>query len=297
MRKQKLCAEDFFYQLQHTELTAAADTLAGKTQKALVSCQHQSSLPEQSRRFPILTTAVDEQSQGSGRMELPSQPQPHGAPLQTQRRPPYLGGGRAACSPSSKSGDGVPGGNSWLSLPDCPQALRKVLLPLAGCCSLDEFGKGKKTRQGWAQQNQQPEPGAGTRCPPERILPAVQAGSSGRSERNGSTGLLTCIQALLQYLLFPESRRQIVKGRARTCLPHCNVHKKQGGARCAAPDPSAGPCPQQDECCGAPSVLLSQPEETHRKPGHASTCSCWHILPTTCRGCIHEKCSGWGHYR
>lgn len=91
-----------------------------------------------------------------------------------------------------------------------------------------------------------------------------------REERLGmaAAGLLTCIQAsdlqpLLQPLLFPGSKRQIVKGRARTRLPHCNVHKKQGGAQCAAPEPSAGPCPQQDECCGAASVCCSLSQMRH----------------------------------
>lgn len=64
--------------------------------------------------------------------------------------------------------------------------------------------------------------------------------------RNGCAGLLARIQALLQPLLFPESKRQIVKRRARTRLPHCNVHKNKGGAwNHAAPDPSAGPFPQR----------------------------------------------------
>lgn len=195
----------------------------------------------------------------------------------------------AACSPSSRNGDGVPGDNSWLSQPECPQALRKVPLPAAGCCSTVELGKRKKTSQGWAQQNQQPGPGAGTRCPPGSALPAVQAGSSGRSGRkgrNGSTGLLTCIQALPQPLLFPESKREIVKGRARTRLPHCNVHKKQGGARCAAaPDPSAGPCTQQDEGCGAASACCSLSQKRLKSPGYASRCYCWCIPPITCRVC------------
>lgn len=108
-------------------------------------------------------------------------PAPPGSPPNPEPRPTYLGGVRAACSPSSRNGDGVPGGNSWLSLPDCLQALRKVPLLPAGCCSLDEVGRGKKTRQGWAQQNQQPE--AGTHCPGRTRL--VQASSSGRSGRKG----------------------------------------------------------------------------------------------------------------
>lgn len=95
IRTQQLCAEDFFYQLQHTELTAAAETLAGRTQKTLGSCQHQSSLPEQGRDFQSLGQQwVSKATLGLGRMELPSQPRPHRAPLQTQSPDPHTWGGR-----------------------------------------------------------------------------------------------------------------------------------------------------------------------------------------------------------
>lgn len=64
--------------------------------------------------------------------------------------------------------------------------LGKVLLPPSGCCSPAKMGRSEMARQGWAQQNQQPGPVAGRRCPPGGSVPAAQAGSSGR--RSGRKG-------------------------------------------------------------------------------------------------------------
>lgn len=59
--------------------------------------------------------------------------------------------------------------------------------------------------------------------------------------RNSKAGLLACIQAALQPLLFPRKERQtVVKRRERANITNCNVHRKKGGAhKWVTPGPSA----------------------------------------------------------
>lgn len=139
-----------------------------------------------------------------------------------------------------------------LAQPARPRPLRKVLLPPAGCCSPAETGRGKKARQGWDCQNRHPGPGAGRRCPPwgdSSQGPNWQLQKEIRAERmgDGSAELLACTQALLQPLLFPESKRQTIKKRVRgTCPTVMYTGRKEGLRSIAAPDPSDGPFPQRD---------------------------------------------------
>lgn len=208
------------------------------------------SAAREGERFPILMTEVGEQSQGSGRMQLPSQPQPHGAPLQARSPdPPTWGGQGQHAAPAPGAGMGRQEAIHGSPRLTAPKPLERSCCLRQGAAAQTRWGEAR--RQGKAgpskTSSQDQEQGDSVLLGGLFLCPSQQLWKI-REERtgNGSAGLLTCIQALQQPLLFPESKRQIVKGRARTCLPHCNVHKKQGGAQCAAPDPSAGPCPQQD---------------------------------------------------
>lgn len=102
-------------------------------------------------------------------------------------------------------------------------------------------GRGEKAGPGPEDQ----VAGPWGRCPPGGCS-AVQTSSSGENARGGrmrnsKAGLLACIQAALQPLLFPKSERQtVVKRRERAHITNCNVHRKKGGAhRWVTPGPSA----------------------------------------------------------
>lgn len=69
---------------------------------------------EQSRDFQFLRQQWLSKAKAQGGWGCPASPTPSpmGLPPNPEPTPTYLGGVRAACSPSSRSGDGVPGGNS-----------------------------------------------------------------------------------------------------------------------------------------------------------------------------------------
>lgn len=234
-----------------------------RTQKALASCQHQSSLPQQGRDSQFLQHQWV--SITSGRMELPSQPQPHGAPLQTQSpvQPTWGERGQHA-APAPGVGTGC-----QEAIHGSPCLIAPKPLGRSHCLQQDAAARKK-----WGEARRQCKAGPSKTSSQDQehghaVLGGLflwsklaaledQGGKDWEWQRRASD-----LQSLLQPLLFPESKRQIVKGRVRTRLPHCNVHKKQGGAQCATPEPSAGPCPQQDECCGAASVCCSFSQVRH----------------------------------
>lgn len=245
IRTYKAYSEDIFHQLQHTKLPALARPK-----------RHPWALSSVSRA--AIFSFYWSRGRAKPRMRVdaccPASPSPTRLPLRTQSPNPHTWGWwgwHTAPAP----GVGLGCGEAVHGHPACPACL--LLAPRKGPAASGtglQPSQDKEKRQGKAGLGPPtPAPGARSR---EAVCswgdcshtPSWQLQEEIREERmgNGSTGLLARIQALLQPLLFPESKRQIVKRRARTRLAHCNVHKKKGGAwNWAAPDPSAGPFPQQ----------------------------------------------------
>lgn len=151
---------------------------------------------EQGSYFQFLSQQRASKAEDQGRRLLPSQPQlpkidagPEGSPSAPRAQTHIPGGDEGGAQPQlQQRGRGVERLSmaALLAQPALPQPLGKVLPPPAGCCSPAEMGRGEKSRQRWARQNQPPGPGAGRRCPPGRTVPGVQAGSSRR--RSGRKG-------------------------------------------------------------------------------------------------------------
>lgn len=155
---------------------------------------------QQSSYFQFFPQQGVGKAKNQGRCLLPSQPQlpesnagPKGSPSAPQAQTHIPGGDEGGTQPQlQERGRGAERlcMAAPLAQPARPQPLGKVLLPPAGCCSPTKTGRGVKARQGWAQQSQQPGPGAGRYCPPGWTVPTVQAGSSRRRSGRKGQGII-----------------------------------------------------------------------------------------------------------
>ena len=249
IRKRKAGSEDVFHQLQYAKLIALAETLAGPERRMWA-------LSSMSR--VVISNSYHSRGWAKPRIRedasCPASPSPTGLTLHTQSPDPRTWRGRG-CRAAPAPGAGPGHGKAMHGCPTTPACSPPA--PRKGPAA-----SGRVLQPGRDGERREGKAGLGLAKPAARTrsgetLPSWGDRSHGPSQqlrkeireertRNGSTGLLTHIQALLQPLLFPESKRQIVR-RARTRLPHCNVHKKKGGAqKRAASDPSASPFPQRD---------------------------------------------------
>lgn len=222
IRKHKACSEDIFYQLQYAKIIAPAEALARPE-------RHTWALRTVSR--VVISNSYHSREQVKLRIREdaccphnPSSPKsmlaPRAHPLHPKPRPTYLGGTRVARSPSSSSRAGAWRGWAWL--PSSPSLLAPS--PLERSCRLQQGAAAQPDGERQEVKAALGPAKPATRARSGETLPSWEDCSRGpswqlqkeiREERtgNGTAGLLARIQALLQPLLFPDSKRRIVKRR------------------------------------------------------------------------------------